>query len=116
MKLLSGLLILVSSLALRSANDFLITETGVGVSLTNVSSNDNGYIMSLSNDLVERQFYIGHDGAFCTVELKHQQTGQTYLRSLSPEGNTSKCLRVVVERRAMSDELFVDEAMANTTA
>ena len=46
-----------------------------------------GQLLTLSNGLVERTFYAGSDGAFCTVEYRHLLSRQTYFRAIGPEGN-----------------------------
>ena len=58
---------------------------------------------TLTNGLIERSFYTLNGvlvasafsltplllGAYCTVELKHLSSKQTFLRGLTPEGNTT---------------------------
>ena len=41
----------------------------------------------MSNGLIKRTFYTNNAGAFCTVEFRHEITGVTYFRGLSPEAN-----------------------------
>jgi len=46
-----------------------------------------GALLRLSNGLIERNFFAGADGAFCTVEYRHLRTQQTFFRAIAPEGN-----------------------------
>lgn len=46
-----------------------------------------GTLYTLANGLLERVFFAGADGAWCTVEYRNQRSGQTFLRALAPEGN-----------------------------
>ena len=48
-----------------------------------------GTMYTLSNGIIERTFFAGADGAFCTVEYRHLRSHQTFFRALAPEGNTT---------------------------
>eukprot|EP00294_Goniomonas_avonlea_P005130 CAMPEP_0114548274 /NCGR_PEP_ID=MMETSP0114-20121206/4894_1 /TAXON_ID=31324 /ORGANISM="Goniomonas sp, Strain m" /LENGTH=871 /DNA_ID=CAMNT_0001732853 /DNA_START=1 /DNA_END=2617 /DNA_ORIENTATION=+ len=52
------------------------------------SSVPNATLLTLSNGLVERAFFV-QDGAFCTVEYKHMISRQTFFRGISPEANAT---------------------------
>ena len=54
---------------------------------TALSMSADGKTLSLANGLIERSFFVGSAGAFCTVEYRHMITGQTFFRGLSPEAN-----------------------------
>ena len=65
----------------NQASDWIIHPT---TSHTEVIETKTG--LKITNGLIERSFRT-EGGAGCTVEYRHLVSQQTFLRSLSPEGN-----------------------------
>ena len=77
-----------------STDDWLVSANAVSQYPTTFSLRSapapypNGsQLLTLANGLVERTFFAGADGAFCTVEYRHLLSHQTYFRAIAPEGN-----------------------------
>lgn len=74
--------------------DWLVHPTSTPAAVTSVHatapypSSATAQLVSISNGLVERQFYVDNaTGAWCTVEYRHLVSGMTFLRALAPEAN-----------------------------
>ena len=92
MAMAGAFIVMLASLASASASlptgqesDWLVSRNPP-IS-TALSMSADGKMLSLANGLIERSFFVGSAGAFCTVEYRHMITGQTFFRGLSPEAN-----------------------------
>jgi len=77
-----------------ATDDWLVSTTAVSQYPTTFSLRpapepypSGSQLLTLANGLVERTFFAGADGAFCTVEYRHLLSHQTYFRAIAPEGN-----------------------------